>query len=72
MRACVHARMYAYAHRCHGVCMEVRGVRGLLGMGVFYSFHYVDPRNPTQVIKLGDKHLYLLSHLAYHPHFLIL
>lgn len=29
-----------------------------------FSFHHVDPRDQTQAIKLGGKHLYLLSRLV--------
>jgi hypothetical protein len=32
--------------------------------GLFFSFYYVVPRNQTQDINLGSKHLYMQSHLT--------
>jgi hypothetical protein len=40
--------------------LEVRGKRKEL----FFSLYHVEFREKTQVTKLGDKHLYLLNHLA--------
>jgi hypothetical protein len=41
---------------------------------LFFPFQYKDPGSPrTQVLRLGGKHLYLLSHLAApYPKLLIL
>lgn len=44
---------------CQSVIVEVRGPL----VGSFLSFHHVDLRNQTHVTILGDKGLYLLSHL---------
>lgn len=43
--------------------MEVRGQPLGDGMSVL-SLYHMDHKDSTQVIRLGGKHIYLLSHLA--------
>lgn len=63
VHVCVYVRVHVYIHvcvcLCHGMHTEVTGQ--LMGSQVL-SFHHVCTGNQSQVIKLGGKCLYLLTH----------
>lgn len=61
MCVCICACMRAYPHKCHGTCMEVRGQ--LVGSWFSLPTMWV-LGDQTQIVMLGSKHLYLMSHLA--------
>lgn len=58
----------AYGHLCILLSPSLSPVWGLgVQRAPFesqFSFYRVDPRDQTQAIELGGKHLYLLSHLV--------
>lgn len=53
---CVY--LYGHAYMCVTVC------RSDEPFGSWFSFHYVGPRDQTQIIRIEGKHLYMPSHLA--------
>lgn len=47
-----------WAHECGGVC-----VSGIILQQMGLSFHHVVSEDGTQILRLGGKQLYQLSHL---------
>lgn len=59
--------IYVCKHTDPGTWTELRRQLAL----VCISIHQMFPPDPPQVVRVGDKHLYVLSHLANH-HFALL
>ena len=61
-------KIYLYHIYLGSWCMKVRRQ---LWESAFFSCYLVCPRDGTQVIKLSNKGLHLLSHLAFPPSFFL-
>ena len=63
-------RGFLYSSSCPGTCsvdqagLELRDLPASAQGGTFLSFHHMGPRDQTQNVNFGSRHLYLLNYLS--------
>lgn len=57
---CVFVHVHVHGHRVNSICNEARGQL----VGVVLFFHYMGPRDQTQVPRLAHAFIHLITSLA--------